>query len=189
MKSFAELNKPTDYNAIPQDSMSSLVNFIKNKGKILLIGPTGSCKTSAVYAIANGLDLEVIEVNASDIRNKEGIERTVGSSANQRSLFSKERIVLIDEIDALSGMEDRGGAQAIASIIKSSSCCIVMTANEKDNEKITFTKLLPPRAGKQEKVHTFIPLLHLENQEKVEMEQQQHFEEIYITLTKKNKAS
>ena len=140
MKSFAELNKPTDYNAIPQDSMSSLVNFIKNKGKILLIGPTGSCKTSAVYAIANGLDLEVIEVNASDIRNKEGIERTVGSSANQRSLFSKERIVLIDEIDALSGMEDRGGAQAIASIIKSSSCCIVMTANEKDNEKIKDIK-------------------------------------------------
>ena len=61
--------------------------------------------------------------------------------------------------------------------------------SKKDNEKITFTKLLPPRAGKQEKVHTFIPLLHLENQEKVEMEQQQHFEEIYITLTKKNKAS
>jgi len=61
----------------------------------------------------------------------------------------------------------------------------VIYYSKKEKEKITFTRLLPPRAGKQEKVHTFIPLLHLENQERVEMTQPNHFEEIHITLTKK----
>ncbi|MDP3699220.1 MAG: ScpA family protein [Nanoarchaeota archaeon] len=59
--------------------------------------------------------------------------------------------------------------------------------NKDKNTKITYTRLLPPKAGKQEKVYTFMPLLHLEHEQKIEMEQQQHFEEIVISLTKKNK--
>ncbi len=54
-------------------------------------------------------------------------------------------------------------------------------------QSLTFSKLLPPRAGKQEKVYTFIPLLHLETQDKVEMKQDQPFEEITVTLNKKTK--
>lgn len=59
--------------------------------------------------------------------------------------------------------------------------------NKDKNAKITYTRLLPPKAGKQEKVYTFMPLLHLENEQKIEMEQQQHFDEILISLTKKEK--
>ncbi|MBU0456608.1 MAG: segregation/condensation protein A [Nanoarchaeota archaeon] len=57
------------------------------------------------------------------------------------------------------------------------------TIKDKRN-KLTFTKLLPPRAGKLEKVYTFLPLLHLENQRKIETEQRKHFDEIYINLIK-----
>ena len=64
---------------------------------------------------------------------------------------------------------------------------IVYYTNKKGEEKITFTQLLPPKAGKQEKVYTFIPLLHLENQHKILTEQQKPFEEIFIQLTEKNK--
>jgi len=53
---------------------------------------------------------------------------------------------------------------------------------EGEGQKITFTQLLPPQAGKQEKAFTFIPLLHLENLQKVETEQKKPFDEIYITL-------
>lgn len=56
---------------------------------------------------------------------------------------------------------------------------------ESQDKKITFTQLLPPLAGKQEKAFTFIPLLHLENLQKVETQQAKPFEEIYITLNKK----
>ena len=62
--------------------------------------------------------------------------------------------------------------------------------HHKDNaEKMSFTQLLPPRAGRQEKVYTFIPLLHLENQQKVETTQEKAFEEIYVKLLKKNVSS
>ncbi len=49
---------------------------------------------------------------------------------------------------------------------------------------ITFNRLLPPHAGREEKVYTFIPLLHLENQEKVELAQEKPFEEIQVSLLK-----
>jgi len=50
-------------------------------------------------------------------------------------------------------------------------------------EKLTFTKLTE-NLNKEEKILTFIPLLHLDNQEKVSMNQQEHFGEIEITVTK-----
>ena len=46
---------------------------------------------------------------------------------------------------------------------------------------LTFTSLLPS-GSKEDKVYTFIPLLHLENQKKVNMSQKDSFEEIYIAL-------
>lgn len=60
-------------------------------------------------------------------------------------------------------------------------------SNKDKDTKVTYTRLLPPKAGKQEKVYTFMPLLHLENEQKIEMEQQKHFEEIVINITKKVK--
>lgn len=56
---------------------------------------------------------------------------------------------------------------------------------EKDGGSITFSRLLPPRAGREEKVFTFIPLLHLETQHKLAMAQEKPFEEINVTLLKK----
>lgn len=51
---------------------------------------------------------------------------------------------------------------------------------KKEQEELTFSSLLPPRAGKLEKVHTFIPLLQLENEKKVDTTQIKPFEEIYV---------
>ncbi|MBU2637467.1 MAG: segregation/condensation protein A [Nanoarchaeota archaeon] len=50
-------------------------------------------------------------------------------------------------------------------------------------ETITFSKLLPAGdVGKMEKVLTLLPLLHLENEEKVDLSQEAQFTEIYITM-------
>ncbi len=63
---------------------------------------------------------------------------------------------------------------------------IMYYSGKNNDEKLTFTQLLPPRAGKQDKAYTFIPLLHLETMRKIETEQKKPFEEIYITsLAKK----
>lgn len=51
-------------------------------------------------------------------------------------------------------------------------------------DKLTFSKLLPSES-KEDKVHTFIPLLYLAQQNKIELMQELHFGEIQILLKKK----
>ncbi|MBI2558433.1 segregation/condensation protein A [Candidatus Woesearchaeota archaeon] len=50
--------------------------------------------------------------------------------------------------------------------------------------KLTFTNLLPSES-KEDKVHTFIPLLHLAQQNKIELMQESPFGEIQIMLKRK----
>ncbi|MBI3035034.1 replication factor C large subunit [Candidatus Woesearchaeota archaeon] len=113
-----------------------IINFKKQKKKSALIyGPSGVGKTSSVYAIANELDYEVIEVNASNFRNAEQINFKVGNAIKQQSLFARGKIILVDEIDGLSGHEDRGGVQAIVKLIGDSAYPIILTAtNPFDNK-------------------------------------------------------
>ena len=63
---------------------------------------------------------------------------------------------------------------------------IVYYSKKDSKEKLTFSQLLPPTASKQEKVFTFLPLLHLENQRRIDTEQKQPFSEIYVKLLAKN---
>ena len=51
---------------------------------------------------------------------------------------------------------------------------------QKPNERLTYTMLTG--AAKEEKIASFLPLLHLDTQGKVFLEQEKHFEEIYIML-------
>ena len=53
------------------------------------------------------------------------------------------------------------------------------------SKRMKFTQLLPAHAKKRDKVHTFIPLLHLENQRRIETRQPKHFGDIFIKLNKK----
>lgn len=46
---------------------------------------------------------------------------------------------------------------------------------------LTFSELIPSNR-KQDKLATFVPLLHLATQEKVDLNQEEHFGEIYIKL-------
>ncbi|HLC19474.1 MAG TPA: segregation/condensation protein A [Candidatus Nanoarchaeia archaeon] len=57
------------------------------------------------------------------------------------------------------------------------------------NEKpLTFTQLLPQEATREEKAFTFIPLLHLDNQRKIDLLQKEHFGTIGIELVNGKKA-
>src|SRR3989344_6275682 len=109
-----------------EESVSKLKNFIVNfakekKNSALIYGPSGTGKTCSVYAIAKEIGHEVIEVNASDFRNAEQINSKVGNAMKQRSLFASGKIILVDEIDGLSGHQDRGGIQAITKLIEDST--------------------------------------------------------------------
>lgn len=102
----------------------------------LLWGRAGTGKTSAVYALAREKNLELVEINASDVRNSQGIEDVVGHSTKQMSLFLRKKIILIDEVDGISGRSDRGGVGTLIKIIKESRFPVVMTANDAYDTKL-----------------------------------------------------
>lgn len=55
---------------------------------------------------------------------------------------------------------------------------------EKKAKKIQFSNIVPEEASKEEKVETFMPLLYLDNQRKIDMHQEKHLSEIQISLNK-----
>ena len=102
----------------------------QKKKSMLIYGAPGCGKTSAVYALANELGLEVFELNASDFRNKDAIERILGSAIKQRSLFGRGKVILVDELDGVSGTKDRGGMPALIKLLKESVFPVVLVAND-----------------------------------------------------------
>jgi len=54
------------------------------------------------------------------------------------------------------------------------------------NKRLTFSQLIPSNS-REDRVFTFIPLLHLTNQRKIDLNQQEHFGEIEIFLRKTKK--
>jgi len=109
---------------------------LPDKRAILLIGPPGTGKTATIGALANDLDMEIVEFNSSDKRNKGSIETLVWRAASQQTLDGRPRIILLDEVDGLSGTSDRGGVGAIIKVIKSSVHPILMTANDPDSPRL-----------------------------------------------------
>ncbi|NQU98242.1 replication factor C large subunit [Candidatus Woesearchaeota archaeon] len=113
------------------EKLKSYVSNHKRGVKPLLIhGPQGVGKTSSVYALANENDYEIVEVNASDLRNADSINSVLGAAIKQQSLFAKKKIILVDEIDGLAGREDRGGVAAINSLVEKSSFPAILVAND-----------------------------------------------------------
>lgn len=134
---------PEKADEVPQKgAMLELSAFVKGfkrqrKKAVLIYGPSGSCKTTAVYALANELGLEILEVNASSFRNAEAINAVLGNAIKQQSLFHKGKIMLVDEIDGISGQQDRGGIPALVQLIQNSSFPVIMTANNPWGKKFS----------------------------------------------------
>lgn len=125
-----------------KDALKYLKDFVENyrkhKKRIAIIyGPVGSGKTVSVYALAYELKLEIIEINASDFRNDDQIKSVVGNASIQMSLFSKGKIILVDEIDGLSGTEDRGGISALTKLAEKSAFPIICTATDPFDKKFS----------------------------------------------------
>ncbi len=110
--------------------LKNLINNLKKQKKkaTWIYGPSGSGKTILAYALANEFNYEIIEVNASDFRNKEQIQQKVGGAVFQHSLFSKGKLILVDEVDGLAGRQDRGGIPALIKIIDKTTFPIILTA-------------------------------------------------------------
>src|SRR3989344_643021 len=130
----------TELEDIKGQDLDKLRSYALNKSKkpLLIYGPSGTGKTSSIHLLAKEMDYEIIEINASDCRNKEAIESIVGNASKQASLTKKGKILLVDEIDVISGNSDRGCMNALIELAEESRFPIIATMT--DLEKLEDIK-------------------------------------------------
>jgi replication factor C large subunit len=74
----------------------------------------------------------LIEMNASDTRNREELEQLIMPILVNTSIFGKKILLFLDEVDGISGREDTGGIESIVRIMKEPTIPIIMAANNRD---------------------------------------------------------
>ena len=153
MESWSEKYRPKGLSEIIGNTktITQLKNWAKswgekkNKKGIILSGPPGCGKTSAAIALANDMDWDIIELNASDARSGKVIE----GIALRASLFqtfskkgvSKKNLILLDEADNLyeriqqsknktKNYSDRGGKKAITKTLEMTKQPVIITVND-----------------------------------------------------------
>jgi replication factor C large subunit len=109
---------------------------------VVLHGSPGVGKTSAAHALAADLGWPVVELNASDQRTADEIERYAGRAAANATLggsaagseeggpVAGRQLIVLDEADNMHGNADRGGAAAITRLVKAASQPVVLIAND-----------------------------------------------------------
>ncbi|MDD1666263.1 MAG: replication factor C large subunit [Methanomicrobiales archaeon] len=98
---------------------------------LLLHGKAGTGKTSAAHALARDMGWEILELNASDQRTRDVIERVAGVAGVTASLSgASRRLIVFDEADNLHGTADRGGAREILEVIRSTRQPVLLIAND-----------------------------------------------------------
>ncbi|MEM2138309.1 MAG: replication factor C large subunit [Candidatus Anstonellaceae archaeon] len=108
----------------------------KKEKPLLVYGATGIGKTALAHALAAELGWELFEFNASDLRDEESVSRILAAASSSGSLFGSLKLILIDDVDSLSGREDRGGSGAIAKVLAASQQPTILTAHDYYDRKI-----------------------------------------------------
>ena len=108
-----------------------LRKWIKGTKPLLIVGPPGTGKTSFVKSLAKLLDLDLIELNASDLRNKINLEIIINPILINKSIFGKQMLLFLDEVDGISGRDDYGGMPFLSNILKNADVPIIMASNSK----------------------------------------------------------
>ncbi len=128
--------KIREYNkTVIEKEQKEYIQIASEKAAVLLEGPPGIGKTSIVFALANDLNMEVIETNASDTRTRATLEKRLKETSKSRGIMdfiteSKEKIILIDEVDGIYGVQDRGAVPTIIDLVQNTQFPIIMCSNE-----------------------------------------------------------
>ena len=107
-----------------------------NARAAIISGPPGIGKTSSVRVLTKNKGYRTFELNASDKRNKDTINNSVGFLMNNTTLSSidnstmTKNIIIMDEVDGMAGNEDKGGIKALIDIVKKTKVPIIFICND-----------------------------------------------------------
>jgi len=122
----------------------------ENRGAktVLLSGPPGIGKTTIANLVARECGFECTELNASDTRSKKmlqtGLKDVLGTQALQfgapmgkskEKMHLARRVVIMDEVDGMSG-GDRGGTAELIQLIKKSKTPVICICNDRQSQKV-----------------------------------------------------
>ncbi|HEX7032674.1 MAG TPA: AAA family ATPase [Nitrososphaera sp.] len=131
-----------------------LAGWVSGSKPLLLVGPPGTGKTTLVHALARQFDFDLVEMNASDARNKETmLARIMPVFQNTANLIGKKIMLFLDEVDGISGREDSGGLDVLIDLMKEPTVPVIMAANAKSTKIKDLAKVckteefspVPPR--------------------------------------------
>jgi replication factor C large subunit len=118
---------------------SDINNNIRRK-PLMINGPPGNGKTTAVNLLAKANKWHIVELNASDYRDKESIDNLMVAASQSRTIFGSKNLIFLDEIDELSAKFDKGASSALLNLIEVSKSPIIFTVNNPWEKKIAFLR-------------------------------------------------
>ncbi len=125
--------------SIAVEEVRNFLRMFPVKKALILNGPVGTGKTSMALALAKENDLELFELNASDLRNRSSLEAVLKPSLEQQSLFGKDKLILMDEADGITG-SDRGGLPELIALISKTKVPIIITSNDIWKKKFSLLR-------------------------------------------------
>jgi hypothetical protein len=110
---------------------------------VLISGPPGIGKTTAVQVVCRDLGFEMIEFNASDTRSRKSMREEVIELTQSRTLFSclhkpvaaHGQVLIMDEVDGM-GAGDMGGIVELKDVISHSRVPVICMCNDKSLPKM-----------------------------------------------------
>jgi replication factor C large subunit len=136
-----------------------LAEWVIGSKPLLLLGPPGVGKTTVVQALSFQFDYDLIEMNASDTRNREILLNRIIPAFKNTSLLQKKMLLFLDEVDGISGRQDIGGIEYLVSVLKAPTIPVIMAANSRDTKIRDLAKI--SKVIEFEPIHPRLLLLYI----------------------------
>ena len=137
MPDWTETHRPSTLSEVrgndkARDALREWAASWPDEGRaVILAGSPGVGKTSAAHALASDMGWEHVEVNASDTRKADAVERLVGRASRNTTLGGADdrQLLIVDEADSFN-RKDAGGARALSDIVTEAAQPVVLIVND-----------------------------------------------------------